>query len=88
MEFYIHSFFLIPGVGASEILTSGTTESLQTRLHILAICRHRDRIEGDCEENDHPTLIYKQKRHISVISRLRIFDTQHIHASLDFYERG
>lgn len=71
-----------------EILTSGTTESLRTQLHILAICRRRDRREGDCEENDHPKLIYKKKRQISVISRLQIFDTQHIHASLDFYERG
>ncbi len=76
----------MPGVG--EILTLETTESLQTQLHILAICRRRDRREGDCEENDHPTLIYKKKRHISVISRRQIFDTQHIHASLDFYERG
>ncbi len=82
----ICKLFFMPGVG--KILTLETTESLQTQLHILAICRRRDRREGDCEENDHPTLIYKKKRHISVISRRQIFDTQHIHASLDFYERG
>lgn len=75
-----------------EILTSGMTESHQTQLHILAIYRRRDRREGDYEGNDHPMLIYEKKRQYCDLSRLQIFDThthtQHIHASLDFYERG